>query len=129
MGARRMGKFIIQSHDDGYDFRLLAANQESVAVSDVYTSLSACLRGIESVRRNAAARLEDQTVRGYSSLPNPKYELYKDRKRQYRYRLRARNGKIIATGGGHSDKDLCIKGIESVRRNAAKARIIDQTGK
>lgn len=121
-----MGKFIIHTHEQGFDFRLLAANQEVVAFSDAYTSQSACLRGIESVRRNASAKVEDQTVRGYEALPNPKYELYKDRKRQYRYRLRARNGKIIAEGGGHSSKELCIQGIESVRRNAAKAKIIEK---
>lgn len=127
MGAQRMGKFIIHSSEDGYSFRLLAANRECVALSDVYASRSACLRGIESVRRNASAHVEDQTLRGYESLPNPKYELYKDRKRQYCYRLRARNGKLIAEGGGHGDKNLCLQGIESVRRNAAKAKIIEPT--
>lgn len=122
-----MGKFIIRTQQDRFSFSLLAANSEPVALSDEYTSRSACLRGIESVRRNAAAHIEDQTVRGFAELPNPKYELYKDRKRQYRYRLRARNGKIIAVGGGHSDKGLCVKGIESVRRNAPKAKILEQT--
>lgn len=120
-----MGKFIIHSSEDGYSFQLLAANRECVALSDVYASRSACLRGIESVRRNASAHVEDQTLRGYEPLPNPKYELYKDRKRQYHYRLRARNGKLIAEGGGHGDKNLCLQGIESVRRNAAKAKIIE----
>lgn len=121
-----MGKFIIRTTAESCSFCLLAANSEPVAQSDEYTSRNACLRGIESVRRNAAARIEDQTVRGYEELPNPKYELYKDRKRQYRYRLRARNGKVIAAGGGHADKELCIKGIESVRRNAPKAKIIER---
>lgn len=122
-----MGKFILQAQKESFSFCLLAANGEPVAVSDEYASRSACLRGIESVRRNAAAKVEDQTVRGYDELPNPKYELYKDRKRLYRYRLRARNGKVIATGGGHSDKALCLQGIESVRRNAAKSRIIEKS--
>lgn len=123
-----MGKFIIHTQENGCSFSLLAANGEIVAQSDVYAGRSACLRGIESVRRNASAKVEDQTVRGYETLPNPKYELYKDRKRLYRYRLRARNGKIIASGGGQKDKELCIQGIESVRRNAAKAKILDQNG-
>lgn len=121
-----MGKFIIHTQENGWSFRLLAANGEAVAQSDVYAGRSACLHGIESVRRNASAKVEDQTVRGFETLPNPKYELYKDRKRQYHYRLRARNGKVIATGGGHGDKNLCIQGIESVRRNAAKAKIIEK---
>ena len=123
----RMGKFIIRTADDSFAFSLIAANGEPVAVSDAYASRSACLKGIESVRRNAAARIEDQTERGFAELPNPKYELYKDRKRQYRYRLRARNGKIIAVGGGHADKELCVKGIESVRRNAPKAKIVEKS--
>ncbi len=123
----RMGKFILRTTDGGFAFSLLAANGEPIAVSDVYTNRSACLKGLESVRRNAAAKVEDQSVRGFETLPNPKYELYRDRKRQYHYRLRARNGKIIAAGGGHTDKELCLKGIESVRRNAPKARVIDKS--
>lgn len=122
-----MGKFIIRTTEDGFSFSLFAANGEPVAVSDVYTNRNACLKGLESVRRNAAAKVEDQTVRGFETLANPKYELYRDRKRQYRYRLRARNGKIIATGGGHTDKELCLQGIESVRRNAPKSRVIDKS--
>ena len=54
-----MGKFIIRTADDGFAFSLIAANGEPVAVSDAYASRSACLKGIESVRRNAAARIEE----------------------------------------------------------------------
>ena len=43
-------------------FRLRAANNEIIAVSEAYTTKAACLNGIESVKTNApVAEIEDQT--------------------------------------------------------------------
>jgi hypothetical protein len=48
-----------------------------------------------------------------------KYELYKDAKDEYRWRLVASNGQTIATGGeGYTTKDKAKAGIESVKKNA-----------
>jgi len=54
-----------------------------------------------------------------------KFEVYKDKKGEYRFRLKAGNGEIIATGEAYSSKDACLKGIDSVRRNAPDADIVD----
>jgi uncharacterized protein YegP (UPF0339 family) len=60
-------------------------------------------------------RRADQTV-------GAKFELYKSPKREYRWRLRASNGQIIATGGeGYSSEATAQGGIESVKRDAASA--------
>jgi uncharacterized protein YegP (UPF0339 family) len=56
-----------------------------------------------------------------------KFEIYKDRKGEFRWRLRAGNGEVIATGEGYSSKDGCKKGIKSVQKNAKAAEIVDQT--
>ena len=56
-----------------------------------------------------------------------KFEIYKDAAGKFRFRLRAPNGEIIATGEAYSSKDGCQKGIESVKTNAAKAQIVDTT--
>ncbi len=56
-----------------------------------------------------------------------KFEIYKDKKGEYRWKLLAGNNQIIATGEGYSSKDGCKKGIESVKKNAPKAKIDDQT--
>ena len=56
-----------------------------------------------------------------------KFDLYKDAKGEFRWRLIAPNGEIIATGEGYKSKDGAKKGIESVKKNAPKATIQDKT--
>ncbi|MEL3905224.1 MAG: YegP family protein [Treponemataceae bacterium] len=54
-----------------------------------------------------------------------KFEYYKDKKGKYRFRLKAANGEIIATGEAYESKAGCLNGIESVRKNAADADVVE----
>jgi uncharacterized protein YegP (UPF0339 family) len=56
-----------------------------------------------------------------------KFELYKDGAGKFRFRLKATNGQIIAVGEAYESKAAALKGIDSVRRNAADAKLDDQT--
>ena len=56
-----------------------------------------------------------------------KFEIYKDRRGEFRWRLRAANNQVIASGEGYASKAGCKNGIESVRKNALKATIVDNT--
>lgn len=60
-------------------------------------------------------------------MAEPKFEVYKDEKGEYRFRLRAPNGEVIAVGEGYVAKAGCMNGIESVKENAPKAGIVDMT--
>ena len=114
-----MSKFIIRTVTSGMKFDLKAANGETVATSEVYTTENACRNGIASVRKNAPeAGVEDQTGTVSKKTSCPKFEIYEDRSGQFRFRLRARNGQIIAISEGYSAKASCLSGIESVRKNA-----------
>ncbi len=56
-----------------------------------------------------------------------KFEVYKDSKGEFRWRLIASNGQTIATGGeGYKTKDSVKNGIESVKKNAATAPIVEK---
>lgn len=120
-----MGKFVVSTTaNNGFKFNLKATNGEIIAVSEVYNTKAACLNGIESVRKNAvAANFEDQTVEGFATEKNPKFEMYTDKKGEFRFRLKATNGQIIAVGEGYTTKNACKNGIESVRKNAPEAKI------
>ena len=121
-----MGKFVIKTVASGIKFDLKAGNGEVIATSEVYTSKNACENGIESVRKNApVAAIEDQTIEGFATEKNPKFEVYKDNKGEYRFRLKATNGQIIATGEGYAAKASCLNGVESVRRNAPEAPVAE----
>ena len=120
-----MGKFVIKTVKTGIKFDLKAGNGEVIATSEVYTSESACKNGIESVRKNAVdAKLEDQTVENPETVTTPKFEVYTDKAGEYRFRLKARNGEIIAASEGYKAKASCLNGIESVRKNAPDAEVV-----
>ncbi|KKH50462.1 YegP family protein [Methanosarcina sp. 1.H.A.2.2] len=53
-----------------------------------------------------------------------KFEVYPDESGEYRFRLRARNGQIIAVSQGYKSKESCVRGIQSVKANAPTARIV-----
>ena len=110
-------------------FNLKAGNGEVIATSEVYTTEAACMKGVESVRKNAAeAKLEDQTVAEVAAVTNPKFEMYTDKAGEFRFRLKARNGEIIAVSEGYKAKASCLNGIDSVRRNAPDAAVAKVEG-
>lgn len=55
----------------------------------------------------------------------PKFEVFIDKSGNYRFRLKAPNGEIIAASQAYSSKAACMNGIESVKRNAPVADIIE----
>ena len=122
-----MGKFVIRETPTGVKFDLKASNGEIIATSDVYASLDSCKTGISSVKKNApVAATEDQTIEDFETQKNPKFELYVDKAGEFRFRLQATNGQIIAVSEGYKSHASCQHGIESVVNNAPEAPIVHQ---
>jgi uncharacterized protein YegP (UPF0339 family) len=119
-----MGKFEVKEVKSGIKFNLKAGNGEIIAVSEVYTTENACMNGIESVRKSCLGEVEDQTVPGFEAKKHPKFEVYKDNAGEFRFRLKAKNGEIIATGESYKAKASCLKGIESIKKNAPEAPVV-----
>ena len=57
----------------------------------------------------------------------PKFEIYKDKADEFRWKLVADNHEVIAVSEGYTSKDACKNGIESVKKNAPIAEIDDQS--
>ena len=119
-----MGKFVIKATKTGYTYSLKAGNGEVIAVGgEIYNTLASVKNGIESVIKNAPiANLEDQTVAGFEEQKHPKFEIYKDKAGEFRFRLKATNGQIIATSEGYKAMKSCKNGIASVQKNAPDAK-------
>ena len=60
-------------------------------------------------------------------MGEPVFEIYNDAKDEFRFRLKAGNGEVIATGEGYSSKSGCHNGIESIKKNAPIASVKDLT--
>lgn len=54
----------------------------------------------------------------------PLFEVFKDKKGEWRFRLRATNGKIIAVSEGYASKRNAVMGTDSVKANAGEAGIL-----
>ncbi len=54
-----------------------------------------------------------------------KFVMYQDSKGEYRFRLKAANGEIIAVSQGYESKQGCLNGIESVKKNAGEADVVE----
>ncbi|MBQ3077043.1 MAG: YegP family protein [Clostridia bacterium] len=122
-----MGKFVIRKTKTGTKFDLKAGNGEVIATSEVYASEAACRGGVASVSKNApVANVEDQTVEGYQVQKHPKFEIYTDKAGEFRFRLKATNGQIIAVSEGYKSMAGCLNGVESVKKNAADAEVVEE---
>ena len=122
-----MGKFLIKTTKTGVKFDLKATNGEVIATSEVYNSLASCKKGIASVQRNAPkAGIEDQTQEGFEAVKHPKFEIYTDKAGEFRFRLKATNGQIIAVSEGYKAMASCVNGIESVKKNADSEVVIEE---
>ena len=122
-----MGKFVIRKTHTGIKFDLKAGNGEVIATSEVYASEAACKNGVESVKKNApVAAVENQTVEGYAAEKHPKFEVYTDKAGEFRFRLKATNGQVIAVSEGYKAIASCLNGIESVKKNAPEAEVVEE---
>ena len=78
------------------------------------------------MQKNApVANVENQTVEGYEAQRHPKFEVYADKAGEFRFRLKATNGQVIATSEGYKALASCMNGIESVKKNAVDAQIVE----
>lgn len=121
-----MGKYVIAKTKTGFKFNLEAANGQVICTSQSYTTKVGCKKAIESLQKIAKAPIEDQTVRGYVEEKKPKYEVYQDRKKEYRFRLIASNGKNIVSGESYTTLQACKSGILSIQSNAT-SEIVDSS--
>ena len=121
-----MGKFQVKAAGKGVMFNLLATNGQVVATSEVYNKKDSLRRGIASVQANApVAGVEDQTAEKPARLPNPKFEVYADKGGKFRFRLKAKNGQIIAVGEAYESKKAVLAGVAAVKKNAPGAKVVE----
>lgn len=109
-----MGKFVIKKRTNGeYQFNLKAGNGETILTSEGYTTRQNCDNGIESVRKN--------------SLDDSKYEKKTATNGKLYFVLKATNGQVIGTSEMYDSESGRNNGIASVKENAPKATVEDQS--
>lgn len=77
------------------------------------------------MQKNApVAAVEDQTRSDFHEEKHPEFELYQDKAGEFR--LKAANGQVIAVSEGYKAMAGCKNGVESVKKNAPIAKIVEE---
>jgi hypothetical protein len=106
------GKFEVYKDKAGkFRYRLKAGNGQIILTGEAYNTKDACLAGVDSVKKNS----QKETA----------FEVYEDKKSGFRFRLKAANGEIIGQGESYSARSGCMNGVESVKKNAGDAKIVE----
>lgn len=108
-----MGKFVISTRKNGeFQFNLLASNGQVILSSEGYSTKTACLNGIESVKKNSAieARFEVKVAKNGKPYFN----------------LKASNGQVIGASQMYSCEKTMKAGIASVMKNAPEAVTVEE---
>ena len=53
------------------------------------------------------------------------FEIYKDKAGKWRFRLKATNGQIVASGEAYESKSNAKEGCEAVKRAASGAKVVE----
>lgn len=109
-----MGKFEIKTRKNGeFQFDLKASNGQVILTSEGYTTKNNCHNGIESVKRNSK---DDSKFDRKTSTNSKPY-----------FNLKATNGQVIGTSEQYESVASRENGIESVKKNAPDAEVVDLT--
>lgn len=108
------GKFHLKKAANGqFHFNLEAGNGQPILTSELYKSKDSALNGIDSVRRNAVREGAFEPLLGKDGRPY--------------FVLKAGNGQTIGQSQMYASVDGCKLGMESVRRHAPDAVLVDET--
>lgn len=110
-----MGKFVVSLRKNGeFQFALKATNGQIILSSEGYTTKSACMNGIESVKRNS------QEPKRFEKLTAKNGKFY--------FNLKATNGQVIGSSQMYEAEASCDNGIASVAKNAPDAEVVEELG-
>ena len=108
-----MGKFKVTVRKNGeFQFNLLATNGQVILSSEGYTTKTACMNGIESVKKNAPEEKRFEKLVAKNGKPY--------------FALKATNGQVIGQSQMYASEKSRDAVIASVMKNAPEAEIVEE---
>ena len=105
---------LLIAKDEQFYFHLKASNGEIILASERYVAKAGALNGIESVKKNSSL---DQRYDKRTSTNGKPY-----------FVLKAGNGEVIGNSEMYETEESRDNGIESVKRHAPEASVVDGAG-
>ncbi len=108
--AKKMnGKWVVEKLSEGeFASHLLASNGEVMLTSEIYTTEEGARNGIATI------------IRGVES---GNFLIYQDKNKNYYYKIKTANNRLLCVGEIYKSKDGCLKAVESVKRIAKDSPI------
>ena len=108
-----MGKSVITVRKNGeFQFNLKATNGQVILTSEGYTTKTACLNGVESVKKNAAVEARFEVKGAKNGKPY--------------FNLKSTNGQVIGASQMYASERTMKAGIASVMKNAPDAPVVEE---
>lgn len=117
------GSYSIIQTATGVRFALRKSNGEVLMMSEVYSSVDSCVRGIEAMQKASVGEIEDQTDPNAPKKKHPKFEIYTDRAGSFRFRLKAKNGEILSVSNGYKSMESCVAVISETKQIASTSSL------
>ncbi len=109
---KKVGKWTVEFKGHGeYLSKLLASNGEVMLSSEIYTTEEGARGGIATI------------IKGVDS---GKFVIYQDKNKNYYYKLKTANNRLLCVGEIYKSKDQCLKAVESVKRIAKDSTILEE---
>lgn len=106
------GKFRINPQGDGFIYQLYASNGRVIATSQVYKSEVSCREGLEKFRGLAY---------------DGSFYIFKDKNDKYQFKLYNKQKRLVLAGEVYDTKDRVISVIESIKRFAKLAEVVENS--
>ncbi|MDT8336632.1 MAG: DUF1508 domain-containing protein [Candidatus Izemoplasmatales bacterium] len=104
------GKYEIYQENENYYVRLKANNAQVLFVSTNYASKASAKQGLETIKK---------------AIIQNRFTVGKDKQNRYQFNLYSATNQLILTGEIYPEKRSCISAINSVRKFAKNAKIIE----
>ena len=105
------GKFIIKQERSGFIYQLVASNGRVIATSNIYKSKESCLDACEKFR---------------ICVYDGSFYVYKDKNAKFQFKLYNKQNRLVLAGDVYADKSRAISVIESIKKHAKYAVVVDQ---
>ena len=104
------GKFTIKEEGAGFIYQLRASNGRVIATSNIYKSKESCLEACEKFR---------------VCVYDGSFYVYKDKNSKFQFKLYNKQNRLVLAGEVYSDKTRAVAVIESIKKHAKYAVVID----
>lgn len=105
------GKFLIKQEHEGFIYQLVASNGRVIATSNMYKSKESCLDACEKFR---------------ICVYEGSFYVYKDKNAKFQFKLYNKQNRLVLAGEVYADKNRAIAVIESIKKHAKYAVVVDQ---